>query len=545
MLIMVASLFGSGLGASDKQEISAVNTNFESIVGMRPTDFHPPVSGVQNSAAMNIESNMLLTAADYGYDLVAPLPNEKPTYLAAAGPNFGSWFSRSLAEESFAVELSDTRNDTLVEPAPIQIASIASTTLADFEEENLSASIADINEIEQILDAPLLPVPPTHNLQAAIENTDESNVNWITHTVKRGDNLSGIFKQRGGALAEAIKIAKLDDAKWLRYLRPGRKLDLRFDDDGSLVALRYELDAIRYRFLEREPDGSYASAERERDYELRQSRADGVIKSSLFQAAGEAGISDKLVAKFAGIFGWNFDFSSEIKKGDRFSIIYDEKVINDKVVGGGVIHAAEFVHAGETYRAIRHVDEEGYESYYTPEGQSLKRAFLRSPMQFSRVTSGFSKRRFHPVLKRWRAHKGVDYGAPRGTPILATADGRITHIGRKNGYGKAIILKHGHQYSTLYAHMSRYKKGLKSGGKVRQGDVIGYVGSTGLATGPHLHYEFRINGTHRDPLTVKLPTSNPIEEKYRAEFLQHAKKWVAALEDSDQPLIAANTDTAH
>ncbi|MDH3695574.1 MAG: peptidoglycan DD-metalloendopeptidase family protein, partial [Gammaproteobacteria bacterium] len=416
-----------------------------------------------------------------------------------------------------------------------------------FENQDLSKSIGysidDLSEIEQVLDAPLTPAEPKTTLE--VETTTEPEVNWISHTIKRGDNLSGIFKKRGGTLVEAIEVAKLDDAKWLKRLRSGRKLDLQFADDGSLVALRYELDAIRYRFLERDESGGYVSAIRERDYELRQSRADGIIKSSLFQAAGQAGISDKLVANFAGIFGWNIDFSSEIQKGDRFSLIYDEKVINDKVVGGGVIHAAEFAHAGEVYRAIRHVDEDGYEAYYTPEGQSLKRAFLRSPMQFSRVTSGFSKRRYHPVLKKWRAHKGVDYGAPRGTPILATADGRITHLGRKNGYGKAIILKHGHQYSTLYAHMSRYKKGLKSGGKVRQGDVIGYVGSTGLATGPHLHYEFRLNGTHRNPLTVELPTSNPIEKKYRAEFLQHAEKWVAALNGNDQRLIAANTNSAN
>jgi len=540
---MVASLFGSGLGASDKQEVSVRSADFESLAGIRPIDFHPPVTSVNSRPQTSLGPDMLLASTDFEY--VAPLPSEQPTFLAAAGPNFGKWFGRLPVEQAPKLELNDDHGSELLDHVPVQVASIANTTLTDFENQDLSYSIGigDIGEIEQILDAPL--TPALQKSIADIETRIEPKVDWITHTIKRGDNLSSIFKKRGGTLVEAIEVAKLDDAKWLRTLRPGRKLDLQFANDGKLVALRYELDAIRYRFLKREENGGYVSAERERDYEIRQSHANGVIKSSLFQAAAQAGISDKLVGKFAGIFGWNIDFSSEIQKGDRFSLIYDEKVINGKVVGGGVIHAAEFVHDGEVYRAIRHVDEEGYESYYTPEGQSLKRAFLRSPMQFSRVTSGFSKRRYHPVLKKWRAHKGVDYGAPRGTPILATADGRITHLGRKNGYGKAIILKHGHQYSTLYAHMSRYKKGLKSGGKVRQGDVIGYVGSTGLATGPHLHYEFRLNGTHRNPLTVKLPTSNPIEKKYHADFLQHAQKWVAKLDGIEQPLLAANDISAN
>ncbi len=528
---MAASLFGSGLVASDAANEQTRLLNLEAIGTVRASDFHPPQPLITRAA----QADVLLAAVDNATHYI---PVAQPTYLASVAPDFGEWFDLSSSDEAETVEA----GSEFVENKPIQVGSIAPDALADFSEHDLTLGIGDLNEIKQILDAPINPTGEETVTDSATDSTPD--VDWVKHKIKRGDTLSTIFKRRGGNLINALEIAKLDSAKWLKSLRPGRTLDLHFANDGNLAELRYELDAIRYRSLERDAGGTYVSTERERNYEIRQNQAHGVIRSSLFQAAGKTDISDKMVAKFAGIFGWSIDFSSEIQPGDQFSLIYDEKIIAGKIVGEGVIHAAEFIHDGDVYRAIRHVDDEGYESYYTPEGQSLKRAFLRSPMQFSRVTSGFSKRRFHPVLKKWRAHKGVDYGAPRGTPVLATADGRITHLGRKGGYGKTIILKHGHQYSTLYAHLKGYKKGLKGGAKVRQGDVIGYVGSTGLATGPHLHYEFRINGTHRNPLTVELPTSNPIEEKYRVKFLQHAKKWVVALDAIDQPLLAATDNSA-
>jgi murein DD-endopeptidase MepM/ murein hydrolase activator NlpD len=237
-----------------------------------------------------------------------------------------------------------------------------------------------------------------------------------------------------------------------------------------------------------------------------------------------------MIMQLAHIFGWDIDFALNIRNGDSFSVIYQEDYLNGKKLNDGPILAAEFINQGHVYRAIRYTDPTGNSDYYDPSGKSMRKAFLRTPVEFTRISSGFTMGRFHPILNKIRAHKGVDYAAPTGTPIKATGDGKITFRGRKGGYGNVVILQHGARYSTLYGHMSKFRGGLAVGSRVRQGQVIGYVGMTGLATGPHLHYEFRIDGVHRDPLRVKLPGAEPLGNKYRDDFNSKAKALIAKLD---------------
>ena len=220
----------------------------------------------------------------------------------------------------------------------------------------------------------------------------------------------------------------------------------------------------------------------------------------------------------ASVFGYDIDFAQDIRQGDEFDVIYEQKVANGKVVGTGNILSARFTNRGKTYTAVRYTNKQGNSSYYTADGNSMRKAFIRTPVDFARISSRFSMGRKHPILNKIRAHKGVDYAAPRGTPIKAAGDGKVLLAGRRGGYGNTVIIQHGNTYRTLYGHMQGFAKGVQTGGTVKQGQVIGYIGTTGLSTGPHLHYEFRVNGVHRNPLTVKIPAAQPLAKKYRVAF---------------------------
>ncbi|KAA3623745.1 MAG: peptidase M23 [Proteobacteria bacterium] len=311
------------------------------------------------------------------------------------------------------------------------------------------------------------------------------------------------------------------NGRLLNSLQTGPNLKIRLTQGGEFEALRYNIDAANV--LTVTYDGGSARTEIERrKVTVREREVSGQITSSLFQAGAAAGLSDQFVLRLAAIFKWNIDFTRDLHPGDRFSVIFEEKFIEDRKFATGGIIAAAFVVGGKKYTAVRHVDNDGVVSYFSADGNSLKRAFLRSPVKFSRISSQFSLKRYHPILKKWRAHKGVDYAASRGTPVLATADGVVESAGRNGGYGKAIILKHGKSYSTLYGHLDKFAGKIRAGDKIRQGQVIGYVGSSGLATGPHLHYEFRVGGVHKNPLTVDVPRALPIAGAEREEFLRVA-----------------------
>jgi murein DD-endopeptidase MepM/ murein hydrolase activator NlpD len=254
------------------------------------------------------------------------------------------------------------------------------------------------------------------------------------------------------------------------------------------------------------------------EIERRPAYAMGRITDSLYQSGVAAGLADKLIIELADIFGYDIDFVQDIRVGDRYTVIYEDLYKDGKKLRAGDILAAEFVNQGQSLRAVRYTDPQGNAGYYAAGGQSLRKAFLRTPLDVFRVSSNFSRSRFHPVLNRMRAHLGTDYAAPTGTPIKATGDGRITFMGSKGGYGRAVVVKHGSSYETLYAHMSRFRPGLGYGSRVQQGQVIGYVGTSGLATGPHLHYEFRVNGAHRDPRKVILPRANALPRQHVDHF---------------------------
>lgn len=371
--------------------------------------------------------------------------------------------------------------------------------------------------------------------------TDPDNSAWQTLTVKRGDSLSVLFDKAGVKPDQLLKVMKLGKTtRELRRIHPGDKIKIIANEQGQLVALNYPVDSERYLQIERQDDELIANIH-QHDIEVRNAYASGEIESSLFLASASAGLADNLTMELASIFGWDIDFALDIRKGDQFTVIYEQRFKNGNKVKDGNILAAEFINQGVTHRALRYTDPvTGESGYYSPEGNSLRKAFLRSPVNFSRISSRFTTSRYHPILHKIRSHKGVDYAASRGTPVRASGDGKVIFKGRKGGYGNAIVLKHGSRYTTLYGHLNSFNKHIRSGGRVKQGQVIGYVGSTGLASGPHLHYEFRVNGVHRNPLTVKFPSTNPVPKRYRDNFALNTQGYVAQLDVLSGNAIALN-----
>jgi len=260
----------------------------------------------------------------------------------------------------------------------------------------------------------------------------------------------------------------------------------------------------------------------------------------LFIAAQKAGLPDNLTMQLADIFGWDIDFALDIREGDQFTILYEEFYLDGEKIKNGRILAAEFVNSGKVFQAVRYAAPGKDADYYSLDGKSMRKAFLRTPVDYRRISSRFTLGRKHPILNTIRAHKGVDYAASTGTPIRVTGNGKIIFRGTKGGYGNTIIVQHANKYSTLYAHMSRYKGGLRKGSRVKQGQIIGYVGSTGLATGPHLHYEFRVNNVHRDPLRVKLPGAPPLDKKYLADFKSESAALIAQLDTIRSVQVASS-----
>lgn len=361
---------------------------------------------------------------------------------------------------------------------------------------------------------------------------------WRTITVKQGDTLAALFAKAGISAKELHTILSLGaDAKTLVRLYPGETLKLKSDAEGQLQELLYEIDPANTLHVQRSAQG-FKVQKVLHPVERRIAHASATIDSSLFSAAQDAGLSDSVALELARIFGWDIDFALDLRQGDRFSAIYEEFYIDGTKIGDGPVLAAAFTNQGNTYRAIRYTDAQGNADYYTPEGLAMRKAFLRTPLEFSRVTSGFNLKRYHPILKETRAHKGVDYGAPSGTPVKAAGNGKVQFLGSKSGYGNVIILQHGGHYSTVYGHLKGFARGIKTGSHVQQGQVIGYVGMTGLATGPHLHYEFRVDGVQRNPLTVALPSAEPISPERKADFLKAVHTVVGQLEVLDRVAVA-------
>jgi murein DD-endopeptidase MepM/ murein hydrolase activator NlpD len=376
--------------------------------------------------------------------------------------------------------------------------------------------------------------PPAIAQQASVAAT-------IEVVVVRNDTLDAIFRRMALDTADLAAIRHLPGIRQsLDFLKPGDAIKLTHSD-GEIRELTRQVSETQTLHVVRE-DAGFAAKMIDNPVETRVRTATAVIDSSLFQAAEAADISDIVALKLANVFAWDIDFVLDIREGDRFTVVYEQVYQDGKYLRDGEVLAAEFVNSGKVYRAVRFVTEAGTASYYTPDGLAMRKAFLRAPVEFTRISSVFNPHRMHPILNRIRGHMGTDYAAPMGTPVHAAGDGRVSFAGQHGGYGNAVVLAHSNSVSTLYGHMSRFAKHIRVGTRVQQGDVIGYVGMTGLATGPHLHYEYLVDGVHKDPQTVHLPGAEPLH----AEALQKFRHLTAPLlaDLSAQQAAAAPTAAA-
>ena len=362
-------------------------------------------------------------------------------------------------------------------------------------------------------------------------------------SIASGDTMEKLFRKYNLDLGHLMSIAELDEARTrFRRIKPGDVFEVTHDN-GQVISLYSELDLTSALKIERQGT-EFAATIIDRPIEIRKRMAYGVIKSSLFESAAAAGLSDKVIMNIAGIFAWDVDFVLDIRQGDSYYVQFEEIWQDGKFVSDGEIIAAEFNNDGRKIQAIRFVDDNQHSEYFTPSGDSVRKAFIRAPVDFTRISSNFNPNRKHPILNRIRAHRGVDYAAPRGTPIKASGDGKVIYRGTKSGYGKTVILQHGGNITTLYAHMSSYVLKVRVGTRVKQGQAIGFVGRTGLATANHLHYEYRLNGVHRNPRTVNLPDAEPIREQYREKFMAVAAPILKELEQfksTQTPSVAYNS----
>jgi len=340
---------------------------------------------------------------------------------------------------------------------------------------------------------------------------------WREERVRRDDTLGTLLARLGVDDPDAFKYLRgLRTPKGLAQLLPGRTMSAQTSADGTLVSLRY-LTANTVVRVERKGE-SFTVSEQPVQLERRVQMKSGEIRSSLFAATDAANLPDAVAIQIADIFSTDIDFHRDLRRGDRFTVVYEGFYDQGEQLKTGRVLAAEFINNGKSYQAAWFEHADGQGGYYTLDGKNIRKAFLRSPLEFSRITSGFTNARFHPVLQEWRAHRGIDYGAPTGTRVKATGDGVVEIAGRQGGYGNLVVLRHQTQYTTWYGHLSGIAKGVRKGARVAQGEVIGFVGATGLATGPHLHYELRINDVYQDPLRVAIPEAPPITAGYRAAF---------------------------
>jgi len=341
---------------------------------------------------------------------------------------------------------------------------------------------------------------------------------WREERVRRDDTLGELLSRLGVDDPDAFRQLRAErGARGIYQLIPGRTMRAQTTADGRLISLRY-FNAGTAIQIERRGD-SFSVSQQPVDLERRVQMGSGQIRSSLFGATDAANLSDALAIQIADIFSTDIDFHRDLRKGDRFTVIYEAFYDHGERVRTGRVLAAEFINNYKVYQAVWFQQGDDHGGYYTFDGKNIRKAFLRSPLEFSRITSGFTNARFHPILQQWRAHRGIDYAAPSGTRVKATGDGSVEFAGRQGGYGNLVVLRHQSKFTTWYGHLSGIAKGIRKGARVAQGDVIGYVGSTGLATGPHLHYEFRINNEFQNPLRVVMPSAPPITDERRAAFV--------------------------
>jgi len=360
-------------------------------------------------------------------------------------------------------------------------------------------------------------------------------------TVRRGDTLGRLFAKEHLSADDMRAILALGgETARLKRIHPGQVIAVSHDDSGRILSLSMKLDDDHKLEVEKVVN-DYQASVANIPTETTLAYAHGVIENSLFDAATRAGLSDPVIMQLIHLFGWDIDFSRDIRSGDSFTVLYQKIHRQDEPITDGPILAAEFVTPGKTYRIARFTDPSGHTDYYTPDGRNVRKELLRAPVAYTRISSGFSMHRMNPVLHIVRPHYGVDYAAPMGTPIMAAGDGYIVFRGPKAGFGRCIIIRHGGGFSTLYAHMSHFRSGLHIGSRVKQEQVIGYVGESGEATGPHLHYQIMVDGVPRNPRTVNLPSAAPLLAKYRPDFTRALTTLLAEMSNGGVTRIASTT----
>lgn len=363
--------------------------------------------------------------------------------------------------------------------------------------------------------------------------SEEPELPWQEFKIRSGDSLASIFAKAGLSPRELHDVISLGpDTAILGKIMPGQAIKIRKNKLGKLQDLAYEVSRLKTLHVIGAEDGFKAEwvllePEVILNYKTAKITADN---PSLYHAGKDAGLSDNLIMKLAYVFQWDISFALDLRQGDSFTVLFEDIYVEGEKIRQGDILAAEFSNFGKNYSAVRYIDDEGRRDYFTPEGRSLRKAFLRDPVHFSHVSSSFNLRRLHPIHKKVMPHRGIDYAANKGTPVVASGDGKVSIARQNSASGRYVVIQHGQQYTTKYLHLSAFAKGIRSGASVKQGQTIGYVGATGWATAPHLHYEFLVNGVHRNPRTVKLPKADPIHASNMPVFKQATASLLAQLD---------------
>lgn len=369
-------------------------------------------------------------------------------------------------------------------------------------------------------------------VEPALYNVLSNPLASLSETVRKGDTLAGLLGRHGVSPSVATQLDRESRPTFNRAgsLNPGQALRLAFDREGNLRGLTYPMDSDRIFWLTRNDKGKYVPHIEKKIFETRTTVVSGLINDSLYESASKSGLPESMVMRVAGLFESDVDFARDLRAGDRFTVVFEELFHEGEKVRPGEVLAAEFVNQNTTHKAFRYQNSKGNVGYYDQNGRNVRKMFIRAPLDFLRITSHFSKNRKHPIMGYSRAHTGVDYGAPSGTPVRAAADGVVAFRGVKGGYGNFLELRHNSKFSTAYAHLSRYAGHIKNGTRVRQGEVIAYVGSTGMSTGPHLHYEVRLSGKAVNPLKVQSPPADPLPATELARFKREVGSQMAMLD---------------
>lgn len=446
---------------------------------------------------------------------------KKPRLLGALGKNFPRTHALVASAASFALALA-----LIVSPPEVEAKRTSlqvSLTPPDIIHPAAPQPAATVDDAEG-------PRPP-------------ASLRVVQEKVRNGDTLSDLFQRAGVSSNEMYALlASGKEAKQLAKLVPGEELTFQIDGEGNLQSLELHRDRLNKMEFSRNSSDEYKYALHQRQPDSYTAFRQADIESSLFVAGSKAGLSNNLIMEMANIFGSDIDFALDIRKGDNFSVIFDEEFLDGEKIGNGPIQAVTFTNQGKTFSAVRYTDSNGDTNYYTPDGKSMRKAFIRTPVDFARISSHFNPRRLHPVFKTRRPHNGTDYAAPTGTPVYAAGDGRVIKAGYSKPNGNYVFIQHGESYTTRYLHLS--KRLVKTGQRVKQRQVIGKVGATGYATGPHLHYEFLVNGHHRNPATIvrKLPKAKSIPDSEMDRFQAQTQPVLAQLERFEQPALAQHED---